>query len=555
MMTDQIILNIEGMTCDHCTQKITKALGEIKGVEKATIPGWQWGKSTVIASGVDDETLVKTVEAAGYKASIEKHIPYEIPSNVVRKESPGKEEFDLLVIGGGSAGFAAAIKGAELGVKVAIVEKGTIGGTCVNVGCVPSKTLIRAAEICFRASYSAFKGLPECLPPSDWKRVVEQKDELVTSLRQGKYLNVLDSHPNISLIRGEAIFTGRKEVNINGKLYRPSKIVVATGASPWIPPVPGLDNVRFLDSTAALSLDSLPRSIIVLGSGPIGLELSQLFARFGIRVTILEKGPRIASNEEPEISDALAEYLMGEGINIYSNIKINSVSEEGGKIRVFIERDREALTIEAESLLVATGRRANTDGIGLESAGITLGSKGDVVANEYLQTANPDVYAAGDAAGDPMFVYVAAYAGGLAAENALMGNIKRYSTANLPSVTFTDPQVASVGLTEAKGKEKGLDIKTSVIRLKDVPRALANRDTRGLIKLVAENGSDRLLGAHVLAADAGEIIQEATLAIRFNLKVKDIVETFHPYLTMVEGIKIAALSFEKDVAGLSCCAT
>lgn len=555
MTTDQITLNIEGMTCDHCAQKITKALGEIKGIEKVTVPGWQWGKAIVIASGVDDETLINAVEAAGYKASIEKHIPYEMPSVSAGKEALGKEEFDLLIVGGGSAGFAAAIKGAELGAKVAIVEKGTIGGTCVNVGCVPSKTLIRAAEICFRASYSAFEGLPKCLPPSDWKRVVEQKDELVTSLRQGKYLNVLDAYPNISLIRGEAVFTGRKEIKINGNMYRPTKIIVATGASPWIPSIPGLDKVRFLDSTAALSLSSLPKSIIVLGSGPIGLELSQLFTRFGIRVTILEKGPRIASNEEPEISDALAEYLMEEGINIYSNININSVSEEGGNIRVFIERDKESMTIEAESLLVATGRRANTKGMGLEAAGIALGSKGEVVVNEYLQTANPDVYSAGDAAGDPMFVYVAAYAGGLAADNALKGNIKEYDTSNLPSVTFTDPQVASVGLTEAQGKEKGLDIKTSVIRLKDVPRALANRDTKGLIKLVAEKGSDRLLGAHVLAADAGEIIQEVTLAIRFNLKVKDIVETFHPYLTMVEGIKIAALSFEKDVARLSCCAT
>jgi mercuric reductase len=212
-------------------------------------------------------------------------------------------------------------------------------------------------------------------------------------------------------------------------------------------------------------------------------------------------------------------------------------------------------TCTAEQLMIATGRRPRTSDLGLDEAGVQVGSRGEILVNEHLQTTNPDIYAAGDCLGEPMYVYVAAYAGGMAAENALTGAGRIYDLSALPHVIFTDPQVASVGLTEAQAREKGFKVKTSVLHLKDVPRALAARDTRGLIKLVAEENTGRLLGAHVLADEAGEVIQEATLAIRFGLTVKDLVETFHPYLTMVEGLKLAALTFERDVTKLSCCAS
>jgi len=272
-------------------------------------------------------------------------------------------------------------------------------------------------------------------------------------------------------------------------------------------------------------------------------------------VIALEVLPHIAPAEEPEIGEALARYLREERMTVHSGVKIHKVGKSDGEYKLECEIDGRRETVAAEQLLVATGRRPNTAGLGLEAAGIATGRKGEIVVDKTLRTANEDVYAAGDCIGDPMFVYVSAYGGGLAAENALTGAGRVFDLSALPRVTFTDPQIASVGHTEAQAREAGIKVKTATLSLKDVPRALAARDTRGLIKLVADAETDRLVGAHVLATEGGEIIQEATLAIRFGLKVADIVQTFHPYLTMAEGLKLAALTFNKEVAKLSCCAT
>ncbi len=463
-------------------------------------------------------------------------------------------EYDLMTIGGGSAAFAAAIKAAELGVRVAIIEKGTIGGTCVNIGCVPSKTLIKAAELCYHSAYPQFEGLTTCPPPSDWQRVVQQKDELVAALRQGKYVNVAAVYPNITIFRGEAQLLGGRRVRVNDTVYEPGKIIVATGSSPWAPRIPGLQEAGFFDSEQALSLEALPSSLIIIGGGSIGLEFAQLFTRFGVRVTVLESGPHVARAEEPEISQALVRYLKDEKVRICTTVQIRKVERVDREYRVHTSVSGTDDVCLAERLLIATGRRPNTSGVGLEEAGVTVGEKGQIMVNDHLQTSNPDIYAAGDCIGDPMYVYVAAYAGGLAAENALSGVGKVFDLMALPHVTFTDPQIASVGLTERQAREKGLRVHTSLLPLEHVPRALASRNTKGLIKLIAEEETGRLVGTHVLAAEAGEVIQEATLAIRFGLSVQDVADTFHPYLTMVEGLKLAALTFKKDVSKLSCCA-
>jgi mercuric reductase len=294
--------------------------------------------------------------------------------------------------------------------------------------------------------------------------------------------------------------------------------------------------------------------MLVIGGGSIGLELAQLFSRFGVRVMVMESGPRVVMTEEPEIGDALVRYLESEKIRICADVKIKSVEHKNGDYRVHAVIDGHDEECVAEQLLVATGRRPTTAGLGLEPAGVKVGVKGEIQVDEHLQTSNSDIYAAGDCIGDPMYVYVAAYGGGLAAENALNGAGKVYDLFALPHVTFTDPQVSSVGLTEKRAKDSGFKVKTSTLPLKHVPRALASRNIKGLIKLVAEEDTQRILGAHALGTSAGEIIQEMTLAIRFGLTVKDVVETFHPYLTMVEGIKLAALTFSRDVAKLSCCA-
>lgn len=548
-----VTLRVEGMTCDGCARHVTEALKSVHGVVEAQVPGWRSGQATVIAEAeVTDESLSSAVREAGYRAVVRERRVLEAGRRAPKAEGA---DYDLMIIGGGSAAFAAAIKGAELGAKVAIVEGGTIGGTCVNIGCVPSKTLIKAAELCYRSAYPKFEGLTACPPPSDWQRVVGQKDELVGSLREGKYINVMNVYPDITLIRGWAKLTGPRTVVINGTSYIAGKIIIATGSRPWAPPIRGLDEAGYLDSTDALSLPELPTSMLVIGAGAIGLELGQLFNRFGVRVMILEGGPNVAGGEEPEVGQALTRYLAEERMRICTNVKIDWVQRTNGVYRLSARINGKVEVCEGEQLLLATGRRPHTSGFGLEEASVQLGKQGQVLVNEHLQTTNPDIYAAGDCIGNPMYVYTAAYAGGIAAENALANAGRIYDLFALPHVIFTDPSVASVGFSEKQARERGYKVKTAVLHLKDVPRALAARDTRGLIKLVAEEDTGRLLGAHVLADEAGEVIQEAVLAIRFGLTIKDIVETFHPYLTMVEGLKLAALTFEKEVAKLSCCAT
>ncbi|MFN3477493.1 MAG: FAD-dependent oxidoreductase, partial [Candidatus Methylomirabilales bacterium] len=389
----QTSLRVEGMTCDGCARHVARALMSVPGVEEAQVPSWQAGRATVVAQeSVADEDLRRAVEAAGYRAVVLEKRPIEGE----RRFPPERgADYDLMVIGGGSAGFAAAIKGAELGAKVALVEASTIGGTCVNIGCVPSKTLIRAAELCYKSAYPRFEGLPTCPPPSDWQRVVAQKDELVAALRQGKYVDVVSVYPSITLLRGRARLIGGRGVTINGTTYTPGKIILATGSHPWAPPIPGLKEAGFLDSTDALSLPALPESLIVIGGGAIGLELAQLFARFAVQVTVLEAGPRIAATEEPEIGEALGGYLREEGLQLHTGVRIARVDRVGGQYRVEVEGDGSPRTFHAAQLLVATGRRPTTQGLGLEAAGVKV-VNGAVQVDEACQTNVPGIYAAGD---------------------------------------------------------------------------------------------------------------------------------------------------------------
>lgn len=555
----EITLDVQGMTCASCAMHVTKALQLIPGVKDVDVPDWKAAQATIQASSdVSGEALVNAVQDAGYRASMKRR-------RDLNPASPGNDgeavDFDLMVIGGGSAGFAAAIRGAELGKRVALVEAGTIGGTCVNVGCVPSKTIIRAAELHHRAGHHPFSGVARASAAGDWSAVVAQKDELVGELRQAKYVDVLAAYPNVTYIQGWARLLGENRVEIspagNGSgptVYTPGKIIITTGARPWVPPIPGLKEAGYLDSTAALALTERPASMIVVGANAVGLELAQVYARFGTQITVLEVMPAITPFEEPEISDALAGYLGEEGIVIVTGVNITRVDKTTHGYRLTAEREGDNLRFEAEALLMATGRRASTGGMGLAEAGITLGQRGEIVVDDHLRTTNPFVYAAGDVTGRDMFVYVAAYSGTLAVDNALNGAGRVYDTRVLPRVTFTDPAVASVGLTEREAGEAGYAVNTSVLALEYVPRALANRDTRGLVKLVSDATTNRLLGAHVLAPDAGEVIQAAVIAIKAGMTIQDLTDAFFPYLTMVEGLKLAAQTFEKDVAMLSCCA-
>ncbi len=554
-----INLRVEGMTCDSCADHVSRALAGVPGVIQVNVPGWQSGQAELVTNpDVPDQALVEAVEAAGYRVTSADRRPLP-PTEETGSRRPtvvGGRDYDLMVIGGGSAGFAAAIRGAELGARVGLVNDGAIGlgGTCVNIGCVPSKTLIRTAEAWHKAGHHPFTGAHTRQVDLDWSRVIGQKDELVAELRQAKYADVLAAYPQITLIEGRAHFDGDGTLTVGDRAYQAGKYIITTGAHPWLPDLPGADEMDVLTSTTAMTLSQQPRSLVVLGGRFVALELGQTFARFGTAVTILQRSPRIIPQREPEIGDALRGYLEDEGITVVTGVKLLELRTEGDEKIVVAEVEGERREFRAQQVLAALGHIPNTGGLGLEDAGVALGPQGHVQVSPTLQTTNPDVYAAGDVTGLADYVYVAAAGGVIAAENALTGSERRLDLSALPEVMFTDPQVATVGLTEGQAREAGYDVKTSLLPLEHVPRALAARDTRGLIKLVADQATDRLLGAHVLAAEAGEVIQVAVLALKAGYTTRELATTIFPYLTMVEGLKLAAQTFEKDVAKLSCCA-
>jgi mercuric reductase len=462
---------------------------------------------------------------------------------------------DLLIVGGGSAAFSAAITAAEMDARVVMAAEGTIGGTCVNIGCVPSKTLIRAMQAVHDGKNAArFDGVRGVTGISDWKAFVRQKQALVDGLRKAKYEDLLPEYPNISYVRGRARFTGNgTEVEVEGTLYHPRKVILATGSSPALPPIDGIQSVPVLDSTKALELEKLPESLLVIGGGIIGCELGQMFARAGVKVTICCRS-RLLPDAEPEVSEALADYLRQEGVAVCQGVGYQRIEQSGKGIALTCQTPDGERVIQAEQVLAATGRRPNTKNLLLANAGIALNGNGGIAVNEYMQTGHPNVYAVGDVTGQDMFVYMAAYGGKLAAINALEGNERRYDNAAMPSVVFTDPQVATAGLTEAEAKARGHDVKASLITLDNVPRHIAARDTRGLIKLVADRKTDKLLGATILAPEAGDSIQTVVMALKASLTTEELADTIFPYLTAVEGVKLAAQTFKKDVKKLSCCA-
>ncbi|MHB1486490.1 MAG: mercury(II) reductase [Acidimicrobiales bacterium] len=541
------VLEVGGMTCDDCAHHVTRALEEA-GTSAVSV-AWQAGEARFTWPGaVSEADLRAAVAGAGYQPG------------QLRLAGPGQSlafggdtDYDLVVLGAGSAAFAAAIKATEAGYRVALVEQGTLGGTCVNVGCVPSKALLRAGEVAWVAGHHPFAGLSTTSGPVDLTALVAQKDELVDTLRQVKYADLVEDY-GFTVLSGHARFSGPDTITVDGSAVSAGVFLIATGASPAAPPIPGLAEAGFLTSTTALELTEVPRRLVVIGANAIGLELGQFFLHVGAEVTFLDVAERIAPFEEPEVSDALAEVLVTQGATIHTDAQVLAVRRSDGHVEVTVQVGDHQFDVVADEVLVATGRRPNTDELGLEAAGVKLDERGAILVNDELRTANPMVFAAGDVTGAPQFVYVSAYEGALAVDNALLGARRTVDFTGLPRVTFTAPQVASAGLTEAQARGAGHDVDTSILPLAAVPRALVNHDIHGLVKLVAEAGTGRLLGASILAEGAGDVIQSAVLAIRHGITTSELAATFHPYLTMAEGIKLASQTFTRDVEKLSCCA-
>jgi mercuric reductase len=466
-----------------------------------------------------------------------------------------KNDFDLFVLGGGSAAFAAAIRAAELGARVGVAEEGVIGGTCVNRGCVPSKNLLYAAERYHNYHRNGFAGLPQGKEAANFAEVITQKDELVEELRKAKYWDILEAFPQIKFLPHRAAFVSSNQVSVGDQKVTADHFIIATGASAAHLPVPGMERTPHLTYKEALDLKQLPKALLVIGGGPIGLELGQAYARFGSKVTILEALPRIAPLEDEDISEALRNYLTDEGIEILTSVKIMQAEPVEGGVRIEAEVGGKSEGFFGERLLVATGLKPNTRDLGLDKAGVRHDQRGAVVVNDQLRTSAKKVWAAGDVTGQMMLVTVSAMEGGIAAENALTNARKRIDLSCVPHAIFTSPQVASVGLRERDAATAGRKVLTARLPFEHVPKAAAIRDTRGLLKLVVDARNYQVLGAHLIADEAADLIHIGVLAVQQRLTVGDLLRTTFVYPTLAEAFKIAALSFKKDVTRLSCCAT
>lgn len=465
-----------------------------------------------------------------------------------------KSEFDVAVIGAGSAGFSAAITAAEGGKRVALIGHGTIGGTCVNVGCVPSKTMIRAAEALHGAqSAHRFPGLHGEAWVADWAALVAAKDDLVATLRQKKYADLLPDYDGVTYLDEGPARLIPGGVEVGGRKVAAPKVIVATGGRPAMPDIPGISDVPTLDSTSLLALDQLPESLIFLGGGYIGVELAQMMARMGAQVTIVCRS-RLLPRSEPEVSGELTAALRAEGLRILDGATYHAARRDGDRAVLTVTVNGAERDLTADRLVLTTGRAPNIEGLGLAEMGIETDARGAIRVGDDMQTTKPGIFAAGDVTDRDQFVYMAAYGAKLTARDAVLGGAERYDNAAMPWVVFTDPQVAGVGLTEAQARAAGHDVKTSVLTLDNVPRALAARDTRGLIKLVADRATDRLLGGVIMAPEGADSIQTLVMALKFGMTTKTLGETIFPYLTTVEGVRLAAQTFDKDVAKLSCCA-
>ncbi len=474
--------------------------------------------------------------------------------------------YDLAIIGGGSAAFAAAIRTSELGGRAAIINDGLpIGGTCVNVGCVPSKAFIRAAEAHHRAGHVPHVGIDATSRIADYSAVSGGVEELVSGLRQSKYVDVVRGDANVEIIPGRGRFVDAGTVAVEGRTepVRARRVLIATGARTWYPDVPGLRTVagaaandarangqgaeRILTNESLYQLRELPEHVIVLGGRYVALENAQWLARMGAKVTVLQRSDRILPSEAIDVTAELTTHLSADGVRLETGIELSEVQVDGRGVRIHTNQG----VFEGTHILVAFGRQGNTDKLGLD---VELHGRGFVRVDNTLRTGVPGVFAAGDVLGGKMFVYTAAYEGRLVAENAMQDMHKQVDYAALPWVVFTDPQVAGVGLDERQAEEAGIRADAAVVPLKHVPRAQAARDTRGFIKLIRNTDTDELLGARIVAPEGGELLMEVALAIQMGVTVDRLASMFHPYLTLSEGIKLAAITFGKDVEKLSCCA-
>ena len=473
-------------------------------------------------------------------------------------------EVDLLILGSGSTAFAAALRAQESGKTSLMIEERTIGGTCVNRGCLPSKNLIEAARLVHDARHPRYPGLSPAEMRVNFRALIQQKDEVVQSYRQRKYESLTGG--SFSIEKGHGEFVDPHTVAANGKRFSGRAVLIATGSRPVIPDIDGLSDVPFLTSDLLTAdegeeLTELPRSLLILGAGYIALELGQMFSRFGVEVTLLERSNELLPHGyEPEVGPTVREILEAEGIKVLRRATVTRVRQESDSVVTEVVHAAGRETLRASRLLVAAGRRPNTDRIGIERSGVQLGSHGQIRVDEFLRTSAPHIFAAGDVIGTEqdaqMATPVGSHDGGIAAHNALASDEPPRAVNHrvVPRAIFIDPAVAVVGMTEQEAVAAGYPCWCRTLPMSLVPRAGAIRDTRGIVKMVADARTNEVLGVTMIGNGAAEVIHEAAMALRFRAGLLDFIDLLHIYPTMAEALKIGAISRFKDPAKLSCCA-
>jgi mercuric reductase len=471
------------------------------------------------------------------------------------EEGEMSQNHDVVIVGSGSTAFAAALRAQSLGAKVLMIEKSVLGGTCVNWGCIPSKTLIHSALFRHEAQLGAMIGIGTASGVVDYAALSSHKESVVKHLRQTKYLDILRDVPGLTLLKGTGRFLDSQTLEVGEEIVRGDKFMIATGGYPRIIDFPGLRDVEYLTSMSALLLKKLPESLVIIGGGVIALELGQMYCRLGTRVTVLEHGGRVLPGMEYETARELEQILKGEGMEIVLNASICSVGKAGGQIVVEVEADGRSCRHEAERLLLAVGTTPASAGIGLEKAGVSVDAKGFVKVDERMRTSVPGIWAAGDVTGGMMIATVGAREGIVAVDDMFNPDCScRMDYRSIPMTIFTDPELGGVGYTEEEARQAGFQVITSLLPASAIPKAHVTGATAGVIKMIADRATGRLLGTHLVCHRGAELANEAALAIRLHATVEDMANTLHVYPSMGEGLRLCAQGFARDVSKLSCCA-
>jgi pyruvate/2-oxoglutarate dehydrogenase complex dihydrolipoamide dehydrogenase (E3) component/uncharacterized membrane protein YdjX (TVP38/TMEM64 family) len=526
---------------------LVSQLGMLAGTFVYVNAGTQLGRIES-ASDILSPGLILSFTLLGVFPLIAKKVLEFIQSHKVLRNFPKPKRFDynLIVIGGGSAGLVSALIAATVRAKVALIEKHQMGGDCLNTGCVPSKALIRSAKILSYVERAKEFGFKDGRMAFDFADIMERVQAVIKKIEPHDSVERFTSL-GVDCILGEARVISPYGVEVDGRTLTTRTIVIASGAEPFIPPIPGLDQVAYLTSENLWGLRRLPRRLVVLGGGPIGCELTQAFARLGSHVSQVEMLPRIMTREDREISALVREKFEREGIDVLVEHRAKEVRVEGDRKVLLCERRSGEVEIEFDEILVAVGRVARTHGFGLEELGVELSRGGALLPNEFLQTNFPNIFCAGDVAGAYQFTHTASHQAWFAAVNALFGSLKKFKVDYrvIPWATFTDPEVARVGLNELEAKEQGVKCEVTRYGIDDLDRAIADSEDHGFVKVLTKPGTDKILGATIVGAHAGDLIAEYVTAMKHGLGLNKILGTIHIYPTLAEANKYAAGEWKK----------